>query len=213
MSTPTVIHTEATPSRPSRQLFWAHVTAFGALWGTMEITVGSFLHTLRFPFSGILLAALSATVIVAQRQILPSRGLTLATGIVAALCKSLSPGGVILGPMIGISFEALLAELTLLLAPRALPSALVAGALCALWAAFQGLLTQLVFYGARIFDLYLAAVRKAGDLLGLSATTGWTALAAMVGVVALIGAFGGLVGWRLGRDAAARLGQEGADER
>lgn len=192
-------------------MFWAHVTAFGALWGTLEITVGSFLHTLRFPFAGILLSALSAALIVAQRQLLPRRGLTLATGVVAALCKSISPGGVILGPMLAITVEALLAELALLIAPRAVLSAIVAGALCAIWSAFQGLFTQYVFYGARIFELYLAALRKAGDWLGVPASAGWWALAVLVGLVALIGAGGGLAGWRLGNDARSRLHTDTAE--
>lgn len=72
----------------------------------MEITLGSFLHTLRLPFSGTSLAAVSAALLVAQRQMLPRRGLSLTTGIVAAVCKSVSPGGVIFGPMVGITVEA-----------------------------------------------------------------------------------------------------------
>ena len=47
-----------------KERFWAYVTAFGALWGSMEITLGSFLHVLRFPFAGILLASISAALLV-----------------------------------------------------------------------------------------------------------------------------------------------------
>lgn len=180
--------------------FWAHVAAFGALWGSIEITLGSFLHTLRLPFGGTLLASLGAALLVAARQLEPRRGSTLAIGVVAALCKSISPGGVILGPMLGITSEALLCELALWLAPRARPSAAAAGVLAALWATFQKVLTQVVVYGAGVIALYLAALRRARDWLGLPADAGWWALATFLSVLVLLGATAGLLGHRIGRD-------------
>lgn len=195
-------------ARAESRLFWAHVTAFGALWGTLEITLGAFLHTLRLPFVGVVLAAASAALLVAQRRLLPRRGLSLATGIVAALCKSLSPGGIILGPMIGITTEALLVELALLAAPRSLVAALLAGAFCTLWATFQGLVTQYVVFGARLIELYLKALGLAGRWLGIPAGYGWWALALLVGIVALVGALGAGLGHRLGVDSARRLARE-----
>lgn len=191
-----------------RRRFWAVVTAFGALWGAVEITLGAFLHALRLPFAGVLLASISAALLVGQRQLEPRRGVSLATGVVAALCKSISPGGIILGPMVGIFTEGLLVELALLPAPRALPAALAGGALCALWSAFQGLVTQTIYYGARVIDLYLALLARAGQWLGIPPAAGWWGLLALVGVVALMGATGGWLGRRVGADSRARL--EGA---
>jgi hypothetical protein len=112
--------------------FWAYVTAFGAAWGAFEITVGAFLHALRIPFDGTFLASVSAAFLVAQRQVLPARGASLATGAVAALCKSISPGGMILGPMVAILVESALVEFALLAAPRARTTTMLAGALAAL---------------------------------------------------------------------------------
>lgn len=185
--------------------FWAHVTAFGALWGVVEITLGAFLHTLRVPFVGVVMASTSAALLVGQRQLLPRRGVSVATGVVAALCKSISPGGIILGPMIGIFTEALLVELSLLLAPRRLVSAMLAGALCTLWSAFQGLLTQYLLYGGRIVDLYLAALGHASRWLHLSPGTGWWGLALLSTVVGLVGAVGAVAGRRVGIDSGRRL--------
>lgn len=191
-----------------RNTFTAHVTAFGALWGFLEITVGSFLHTLRFPFAGILLASASAALLVGQRQLLPRRGVSLATGVVASLCKSLSPGGIILGPMIGILTEALLVEVALLPSSRAAACVALAGVLCALWAASQKLVTQYVLYGAKVIDLYLAALGKAGRWLGVSPAAGWWSLAALLVVVALMGGAGGLLGRKIGQDSVRRLDAE-----
>jgi len=196
----------AATRRPAAELappdrFWSHVAAFGALWGSLEITLGSFLHALRIPGIGVLLACLGAMLLIAARQIVSARGATLATGIVAALCKSISPGGIILGPMAAITVEALLVELALLVAPRARTSALCAGALCALWAASQKVISQVVYFGGNILALYLAALRQARDGLGLPTSTGWWVLLALLVTLFVVGGSAGLLGRRIGMEA------------
>ncbi len=189
--------------------FWAHVAAFGALWGSIEITLGAFVHTLRLPLAGVLLAALGAAVLTAERQIIPARGTTLATGIVAALCKTISPGGIVLGPMIGILAESLLVEIALLAAPRSRLAVALAGALCVSWSLMQAVGTQYVVYGKGVLDLFLAALSRAGNWLGLSSAAGLGALAACAGLLCLIGAAGGLAGRALGIRARTGLRLDG----
>lgn len=185
--------------------FWAHVAAFGALWGSVEITLGAFVHTLRLPLAGVLLSTLGAALLVAQRQILPRRGVTLATGVVAALCKTLSPGGIVLGPMIGILAESLLVEAALLVVPRSRLAAALAGALCIAWSLLQAVGTQYVVFGKGVIDLLLAALSRAGNWLGLSASAGLGALAACAAGLCLIGVAGGLAGRALGARARSGL--------
>ncbi|MBW2731955.1 MAG: DUF2478 domain-containing protein [Deltaproteobacteria bacterium] len=184
-----------------KRLFWAHITAFGALWGVMEITLGSFLHALRLPFAGVILASLSAALLVAQRQVISLPGVSLMTGLIAALCKSISPGGIILGPIVGITIEALLVETALLLGPRRVTPALLAGALAALWALLQTLLTKLIYYGMELLELYLALLERAGTWLGLTPEQGWSALLFLMGSVALMGMGMALLGRAVGRAA------------
>lgn len=188
---------------------WAHVAAFGALWGSLEITLGAFLHVLRIPLVGVLMASLGALLLVAARQVLPRRGTTLAIGVVAALCKSISPGGIILGPMLGITTEAALVELALLAAPGWRASAALAGVLCAVWAAFQKLVMQLVFYGSDVLALYLAALGKARRWLALPSEAGWWALAVLLLLLVLIGGAAGLAGHGVGAAARRRLDEDG----
>jgi hypothetical protein len=185
-------------------VFWSHAAAFGALWGSLEITVGSFVHALHLPLAGVLLAALGGALLVAQRQILPLRGISLATGLVAALCKSVSPGGIILGPMIGIAIEGLLVELAFFL-PHSRGAALLAGGLCAFWATCQTILSKVVFYGTDVLLLYLAALRRAGGWLGLSESTGWRSLLGFLAGLCLLGATLGLFGYRVGVVTQQRL--------
>ena len=191
--------------------FWAQVTAFGTLWGLLEMTVGSFLHTLRLPFTGTMLAALGAGLLVAQRQILPARGATLAIGIIAALCKSLSPGGIILNPMIGITVEAALVELALLPAPRAATTAALAGALSVSWALTQKFIMQTLFYGGAIVEIYLSALQKIASWISFAPGWEWVALAAAVSPFLLIGMGIGLLGRRIGRQVLAQLAAREAE--
>ena len=200
---PTGALTVTKSGRPDR--FYAFAAAFGALWGTMEITLGAFLHTLRVPLAGILLSAVAAMILVGERQLLPRRGLALATGIVAAICKTISPGGIIITPMIAIVMESVLVEAVLLIAPRAMITAGLAGAMCTIWSAFQGLITQYIFYGKGVLDLYMVLLKKSGKWLGLSSAVSWWVLAALIGVIAATGALGGVMGLRIGRESRERM--------
>lgn len=195
----------ALAGRGARERFWAYAAAFGALWGVLETTLGAFLHSLRIPFAGVLLATAAAALMASQRVIYPRRGLTLATGMIAALVKTISPGGVVLGPMLAIFSEALLAESCFLFWGAVAPAAALAGALCSIWSAFQQLLTQYVFYGRGIIELYLAGYARTCHWLGLSgAGRGW-ALAVIVLLLALPGSAGGLAGVWLGHRGRERL--------
>ena len=190
------------------------MTAFGAAWGAFEITLGAVLHSFRMPLAGVVLSSLGAALLVAQRQLLPARGASLATAAVAALCKSISPDGMVLGPMFAILMEGVLVEAALFAAPRAAVPAALAGSLCALWSAFQKLVTQVVFFGSGVVELYLSALRSAGRALGVSPRAGWTLLAGFCLVAAAVGVAGGLFGRGVGREAARRLAAgEDADVR
>lgn len=196
----------AGPHRPlaavrSQRLFWSHAAAFGALWGSLEITLGSFLHNLRVPFGGFVLTAVGAALLVAQRQLHPAAGLTVATGCVAAACKSISPGGVIFGPMVAIVGESLLVELALLMAPRARPSAALAGMLALQWTTGQAVLGQYVYFGGDVLELYLQVLGRLAQRLGWRGGAPWL-LAVVLGGLAVLGAAVGLAGHRVGRRAA-----------
>jgi hypothetical protein len=188
--------------------FWGMVAGFGVLWGALEITLGSFLHALRLPFGGTMLAATAAALLVAQRQVMAHRGLSIATGVVAALCKSVSPGGLIVGPMVGITIEALLVEVALLVAPRSRVGAALAGALAVLWATTQKVLTQYVYYGGNLVDLFVALMERLAGAMGLTAAGGWQIVGALLAALCVAGAAVALWGRRVGVEVAARRKEE-----
>ena len=93
----------------------ATLAVFGALWGLVEISLGSVLKTLNIPMSGMVLSAIGLVIALTGRVFVPRRGSTLFIGVIAMLLKLFSLGGVIVGPMVGIISEALVAEIDELL--------------------------------------------------------------------------------------------------
>lgn len=188
----------------NRRIFWSYVTAFGALWGGLELTLGTFLHTLHVPKTGFIMVSLSVVLLIAQRQVYPARGSSIATAVVAAAIKSLSPGGIILGPIFGILSEALVVELVLLLSPRSVILSVLGGGLAVFWSQVQSIFKKWIYYGNDIWEIFYTLVRK---IFGEQAA-GWGVIWAIVALVALIFAAGGgagLWGYFLGKRVRGQL--------
>lgn len=187
-----------------RDRFWGHAAAFGALWGAIEATLGTFLHALRIPFGGTVLAAAGAALLVALRVVFPRRGVLLAAGAVCAGVKLLSPATTVSGPMIGIMMESLLLEIACLAFGANPLSAALGGAMATLWALSQKVLTQIVLYGAPVIDLYRELLSRAEKWLHLSPSGGFGVVLPFASLVGLIGALAALAGLRAGRLALSR---------
>ena len=188
---------------------WAYVSTFGALWGVIEITLGSFLHVLRIPFTGTFLASVTASLLVAQRQFISFRGISIYTGIVAMLIKSLSPDGIILGPMVGILSEAMLVELILTIKPQSIITAILSGIICSIWATLQGIVHQWIIYGTSILKLYLKLLYKATNTLGLPVSYGIYALIIFFTLIAAIAATISLIGYYIALQSRKELIKKG----
>lgn len=191
--------------------FWAYVTVFGTLWGGLELTLGTFLHVLRVPKTGLIMVTLSVILLIAQRRIFPARGSTLCAGIVAACIKSLSPGGIIAGPIFGIMSEAIVVELCLLMSSRSAILNIWAGMCAVAWSQVQSLFKMWIYYGQ---DFIAALARVVEKFLRVewSAALGWTLLTAFFGIVAAIGAAAGLIGAHIGRRVRKEIEQKYREE-
>lgn len=186
-----------------RHEFWSYAGSFGALWGALEATLGSFLHAMKLPFGGVLLASMGAALLVALRVLVPRPGILLATGAVCAMVKLSSPGTVLVGPAVGILTESLLVEIATLPFGANAASAPLAGALAASWAICQKVLTQILLYGAPIVALYKELLQRGSKMLGLSPEGGLKMIAVFVTAMATFGALAGLAGLRAGRRVGA----------
>lgn len=187
-----------------RDQFWAFVTVFGTLWGGLELSLGTFLHVLHVPKTGFIMVTLSLILLLAQRCIFPARGSTLATGIVAASIKSLSPGGIILGPMFGIVTEALIVEFCLLHGSvRALPC-MFAGSMALLWSQLQSLVKSWFYYGWDFIDGLVRMIEKFFKIQW-TASIGLSLIAIFLGIIVITGSTAGFFGCRLGKKTRKAL--------
>jgi nucleoside-triphosphatase THEP1 len=160
------------PCKPLSQI-WLKASVIGSIWSSIEIILGSFLHNLKIPLSGMILSFISVWLLISFLQVWKENGLIMRAGIICALMKSISPSALILGPMIGIFTEAILIELFILMLGKNLIGYMIGGAFAVLATLIQKLVSLLILYGFDFIkilsDLYLFAVKQI-DLEHLSPT-------------------------------------------
>ena len=97
---------------------WVSIGLFSALWGVVEVTLGSAMNV-AFPsftntfFKGVILGGIGVAIALVGRFFVQKRGSVFFIGIVTALLKLLSPGGARIGPMVAILLESSLMEAVL----------------------------------------------------------------------------------------------------
>jgi ABC-type thiamin/hydroxymethylpyrimidine transport system permease subunit len=187
-----------------------YIGVFGALWGAVETTLGSVVHTLNVPFSGAVLTGIGITIALIGRLFVPRTGSVLFIGLVTACLKMFSVGGIVLSPMLGIMIESLLAEAALMALGRRRLSFMLAGALATLWTLVHPFLTQGILAGSGILTIYERTLTNGARTLGLDPSVVWLVLAALVGLHLAIGGAAGWLAWDAGRVVQARLRPSGA---
>ncbi len=189
-----------------------YIAVFGALWGVLEITLGSYLHLIFPPVatplvgSGTIMTAIGMILALIGHLFVPRTGSVLMIGVVTAILKALSMGGVKLSPMIAIIIECLLAELGLLLARK--PSRggfMLAGCLAVLWTFFHKFFGSYVFLGRGIYEVYLRMLKAGAKALGIGMGYALVIIAVFLLVRIVAGCLAGWVAWDLGKAVRARL--------
>jgi hypothetical protein len=190
-----------------------NIAVFGTIWGVIEVSLGTVLKSLNIPMSGMVLASLGLLVVMTGRLFVPYRGATLFMGVIAMLLKLFSLGGVIIGPMIGIFSEALIAELVLSAAPRPRRRAfLAAGMLGVVGTVAQPFVTGPLLFGRTVLVVWLDLIDRGSRVLGLDPKVIWVILLVYVGVHLLAGGLAGWAAWDIGRQLQVRLGTAPARE-
>lgn len=183
------------------------IAVFGALWGAVEITMGTVLKALHLPFNGALLATIGLTVLLVGRLYVPRPGATLFIGVIATLIKLFSIGGVVIGPMIGILSEALLAEIVLsaFRRPRRI-AFLLAGTVGVSWTMIQPFISGALLFGRHTLEVWLDLVNDGAALLGIQANAALWIVAIIAAFHVLLGCLSGWLAWNTARRLNTRLG-------
>jgi hypothetical protein len=204
---------------------WVYIAVFGALWGGVEITLGAYLHVLFPPLAdtflvGVILAGLGCIIALTGRHFVPHTGSVLMIGVVTALLKALSLGGVKIGPMVAILAESLLIEVGLVLGFGALRYATqarqpsrwafaLAGTLAVSWNFFHKFVMMRLLYGRGVSEVAVKMVKDGSQLLGLDVRYSIAILVVLFVIRLVVGAAAGWLAWDLGGAVRRRLAREG----
>jgi hypothetical protein len=183
------------------------MSVFGALWGLVEISLGSVFHALNLPLTGLFLSVIGVMIASIGRLFVPRRGSTIFIGVIALILKLFSIGNVVIGPMVGILMEALIAEMILDVFPK--PSMLafiITCASAALWTVIQPFVTGVLIFGRNMFIIWLDLLDSGSRLFGLPPSTTLWIVVAMVSLHLFIGGVGGWMAWKLGLVLKIRMG-------
>lgn len=194
---------------------WVTIGLFGALWGVVETTLGSYLNVI-FPaftntfFKGVILAGIGVAVALTGRFFVRKRGSLLLIGVITALLKLLSPAGGKIGPVVAILMESVMMEGAVFLAhdPRRWTFVL-GGALAVAWNFPHKFLMMGVMYGRNMVDVYWMLVENGSQMLGLDASLALPIVALLLGLRLIVGGISGWSAWALGGAVTRRLGQRG----
>lgn len=187
---------------------WLKAAAVGSLWASVEIIVGGFLHAVRVPMAGSLLAAIGVALLVGAHRLYPERGLFWRAGLICALMKSISPGAVILGPMIGILAESLLLEAVTRLLGASLVGYTLGGALAVAWCLVQKVAGLIITFGPDIVRLYVRVCELAAGSLRLPGLSPVGLVAAVLALDLLMGGAAALMAAHVGQKARRSPGAE-----
>jgi ABC-type thiamin/hydroxymethylpyrimidine transport system permease subunit len=179
---------------------------FGALWGVVEISLGSVLHAIKIPLTGLSLTAIGLLVALIGRLFVPRRGSTFFIGVIAMVLKLFSIGNILIGPMIGILTGALVAELALDVFPKPTRLAFIlAAAGGALWTLIQPFFSGLLIFGRGFLAIWLDMIDMGSRLFGLSNNAALWIMLALVILHLTVGVVAGLLAWSLGNIVSFRL--------
>ena len=189
---------------------WVFVGLFGALWGVVETTLGTYLNVI-FPsftntfFKGVILGSIGVAVALTGRYFIQKRWSVLFIGIITALLKTLSPGGARIGPIVAILMQSILMELVLSLAGRPQAWAYVlGGALAVGWNFPHKFVMMGIMYGRNVAQVAQKLVQDGSSMLGLDPSMAFWILALLMTVRVLAGGVAGWGAWALGGAVAER---------
>lgn len=186
---------------------WTQAALFGALWGAMELSLGTVLQLGRVPLKGLLMGSLGLLCLVTLRRLQPRPGVCLTAGAVAVFLKVFAMGGFFPGPIIGIAGEALVVELAFTLTLSRAAGAVLGGALALALNPVQMALMTWVVAGPEAVRAALRASRVAAERLGLVGVDGTTILVSLVAVSAGLGATVGALSWVVAGRVSKRIGR------
>ena len=161
------------------------MAVFGSLWGFSEATLGTVLHMLNLPFSGLILSAIGLIIILVARTYNNVPGSTVMMALIAAFVKVISFSTVKLGPFTGIIMEGILTEVIFLTIGIGRTGFITAGITVAIYPVLQNILVKTILFGIAFVPVILELVDGISENVGYGA--GWWLLGIYLGIHLVVG--------------------------
>ncbi len=185
---------------------WLKAATAGSLWASVEIVLGSFLHNLRVPFAGTILAVMGISLMIGFQYKWKEKGLIWRAGFICAIMKSLSPSAIILGPMIGILTEAVLLDAFIRFLGRN-PAGYLFGSIAAVLSALvHKVVTIIILYGFNIVTILENMYHYAEKQLKIKGPDPVTLIIYLIILYIAFGIFATLIGILAGKRLAKPSG-------
>lgn len=182
-----------------QQQKWIYAAALACLWASSEIIIGSFLHNLKVPMRGTILAGVAVVIMTSIGYRFRLKGIFWRAGLLTAAMKTLSPSAVLLGPMLAISIQGLFMEMVISsLGTRRLVF-ILGGALSITWNFIHLILGYWVYYGNDVVALGSRIVSYVRQETGWQFISGTGLVIIFASLYASAGALAAVIGTSLGQ--------------
>ncbi len=155
---------------------WELVGTFGASSGGIECSLGTWLHSLRFPLTGTVMAPIQAAMLALASKGLGHKAHVVWISTIAAGLKALSIDGRRISPMFAIAIQGFLFAIGAALGRWTKWGFAIGAFLVGIWAALQGIFIQYLMLGRDLDRAWGFGARYIGQKLGLQAPQIWVAI-------------------------------------
>ncbi|UCB46386.1 MAG: hypothetical protein JSV25_02880 [Spirochaetota bacterium] len=190
---------------------WVYIWLFGALWGGIELSLGTILHVIFPPlvntfFTGLIMASAGCIIALTGRSFIQKPWSIVLIGIITALLKLVSPGGVKLGPVVAILMESLLMEAAVsLFGQRLRTGYITAGILALIWNFIHRFVMLRILFGKNVVEVAVMMAKSGGKLLGIDEKRLIAIILILLVVRVAAGTVSGFAALKLGAEIRKRL--------
>jgi len=185
---------------------WTHAALFGALWGALELSLGTILQLSRLPLRGSIMAICGLACMFTLRRLQPQVGVCALAGFVAVILKVFTLGGFFPGPVIGIALEVLMVEVAFLIFRHKKLAAAMAGAGALATHPIQMVLMTTLMAGPEVVSAMVNSLVTSIETLGLGSPSIHFLALLVICFFLITGSFVGLWTWGLAIRVAQRVG-------
>lgn len=168
---------------------------FGALWGVIEVFLGTILHASKIPFRGTVLTIIAVVLITTSRSFINYKGSMIAISAVVATLKLITLPGFNITPFIAIIMQGIIAEIIFSFFNYNFISSLFAGSSILIYTLIHSLIMQGIFFGLGIYNVYIELLNSIGKAINYDGQMSLVLIPVIFLLYILIGAGTGWFGY------------------